>query len=239
MLSSQPCFSAQVAVRLDVRRCKVVSGDGSIATRESVYCPLRERAASLKECSSCERCRGIEVDPAAQRLYIDCGLEPEIARPEEPDARMAEGACASASPVAEIMSRETLCVHADMALPTIEEILLSDDLTCVPVVDEEGRPLGMLSRSDLLRFRRARGASLGGPLRGVASEAMTQPVLTLNESSTVTQAAALMAFEEIHRLPVVSNDGRVVGVLSSLDVLRWLGRRCGYLIPGRKAQALP
>jgi CBS domain-containing protein len=40
-----------------------------------------------------------------------------------------------------------------------------------------------------------------------------------------------MAFEGVHRLPVVSDGGEVVGILSALDVLRWFGRRAGYLIP--------
>jgi signal-transduction protein with cAMP-binding, CBS, and nucleotidyltransferase domain len=40
-----------------------------------------------------------------------------------------------------------------------------------------------------------------------------------------------MAFEGIHRLPVVGASDQVVGLVSSLDVLRWLAQRSGYLVP--------
>ena len=62
---------------------------------------------------------------------------------------------------------------------------------------------------------------------------MSPVVLSVHESCNIGQAAALMAFEGVHRLPVVGDLGEVVGILSSLDVLRWFGRRSGYLIPNR------
>ena len=64
-----------------------------------------------------------------------------------------------------------------------------------------------------------------------AAAVMTPVVLALPENANIGQAAALMAFEGVHRLPVVSNDGRVVAILSSLDVMRWFGQHSGYLIP--------
>ena len=44
-----------------------------------------------------------------------------------------------------------------------------------------------------------------------------------------------MAYEGVHRLPVVSDDGRVVGLVSSIDVLAWMGRHSGYVLPERAA----
>ena len=69
------------------------------------------------------------------------------------------------------------------------------------------------------------------PAKLTAGDVMSPLVLTLHESSNIGQASSLMAYEGVHRLPVVSDEGRVVGILSSLDVLRWFGRRSGYLIP--------
>ncbi len=60
---------------------------------------------------------------------------------------------------------------------------------------------------------------------------------TLPASATLSRAAALMAFEGIHRVPVVSTDGRVVGIVSSLDVARWLARNDGYIAPGSASLA--
>lgn len=58
-------------------------------------------------------------------------------------------------------------------------------------------------------------------------------VFTLPESASLSKAAALMAFEGVHRLPILSNDGKVVGILSALDVLRWLAKQQGYVVPKR------
>ena len=45
----------------------------------------------------------------------------------------------------------------------------------------------------------------------------------------MAQAAALMTFEAIHHLPVVACNQEVVGMLSTLDIARWLAMRHGYL----------
>src|SRR5262249_40757083 len=69
------------------------------------------------------------------------------------------------------------------------------------------------------------------PTRVTAREVMSPTVITLHESSNIGQAASLMAYEGVHHLPVVSDRGAVVGILSAIDVLRWLGRQSGYIIP--------
>jgi CBS-domain-containing membrane protein len=53
---------------------------------------------------------------------------------------------------------------------------------------------------------------------------------TLPESAPIARAAALMAYEGVHRVVVISPAGNVVGILSSLDVLGWLARESGYLM---------
>ena len=58
---------------------------------------------------------------------------------------------------------------------------------------------------------------------------MMRVAFCLEETETVAAAAALMATECVHRIPVVSRaDGSVVGIVSSLDVLGWLARQHGY-----------
>jgi predicted transcriptional regulator len=66
---------------------------------------------------------------------------------------------------------------------------------------------------------------------------MTQPVICLQASATVTMAAALMAFEGVRRLPIVDSAQQVIGMLSALDLLRWLGQQDGYSIPGYTQRA--
>ena len=48
-----------------------------------------------------------------------------------------------------------------------------------------------------------------------------------------------MALEHIHRLPIVTDDGRVAGIVTSIDVLRWLARQDGYVVPTREYKGDP
>jgi len=63
-------------------------------------------------------------------------------------------------------------------------------------------------------------------------------VLTLPELAPVSEAAALLANEGVHRAPVVGREGRVVGIVTVLDLLRWLVQQDGQLMPsGHSLQA--
>ena len=64
-----------------------------------------------------------------------------------------------------------------------------------------------------------------------AKDAMSPLVYWLPEDASISQAAALMAYERVHRIPIVNKTGKVVGVVSTLDILGWLASRKGYLIP--------
>ena len=66
-----------------------------------------------------------------------------------------------------------------------------------------------------------------------ARDVMTPVVLTIPASTPVAFAAALMCFERVHRLPVVDDQDpeALVGIVSSLDVMRFVGRSHGFLLP--------
>jgi CBS domain-containing protein len=59
---------------------------------------------------------------------------------------------------------------------------------------------------------------------------MTPVVFAVPENAPIEKAAALMAFEGVHRVPVVSSAGQIVGILSSLDIISWLAERTGWLV---------
>ena len=70
-------------------------------------------------------------------------------------------------------------------------------------------------------------ASTHSPARFAA----VMPAAMSSSSFRALAAAALMAFEGVHRIPVVDDAGRVSGVITTLDVLRWLAQEEGYLAP--------
>ncbi|MFH7594137.1 CBS domain-containing protein [Streptomyces racemochromogenes] len=115
--------------------------------------------------------------------------------------------------VAELMTPTAITVRPATAFKEIARLLQEFDITAVPVVDEDGRPVGVVSEADLLR-RRAAG---GSP---TAEDLMTRPAITARPEWSVVRAARVMQRHGVKRLPVVDGDGRVSGVLSRSDLIR-------------------
>ena len=89
----------------------------------------------------------------------------------------------------------------------------------------EGRPLGVASKTDVLRGLGSDDADAR------AADIMTPVTLAMPEHASIARAAALMAYEKVHRVVVIGPRGNVVGLVSTIDVLRWLAREDGYAIP--------
>lgn len=137
--------------------------------------------------------------------------------------------------VSEVMRREVATVHPDSPLTQVVELLLDKDFTAVPVVDNDGKVVGMVSDNDLLtrggmrvtislkratdlEYVRGLHESLESPSRTV-SEVMTTDVVTVSPDMILGRAARLMVENHLKRLPVVDADGMLVGILGRLDVL--------------------
>src|SRR5207253_4773655 len=88
------------------------------------------------------------------------------------------------------------------------------------VIDEAGHPLGVVTRTDLLIHSRERtGNGSQTPVRGV----MTEGVFSVQETTPARSVVGQMVALNVHHLFVVDAAGVVVGVISTLDVLRKLG----------------
>ncbi|WP_031068633.1 CBS domain-containing protein [Streptomyces sp. NRRL WC-3742] len=133
--------------------------------------------------------------------------------------------------VESVMTSPVVRVAPETGFREIVALLTEYDITGVPVVDPDGRPLGVVSEADLLRTLAAQEdphsllpapepaqAGVGGPV--TAADLMTaQPVCTTPGTSVVA-AARLMSRHGLKRLPVLDADGRVVGMVSRGDLLR-------------------
>ena len=244
--------------RLDVRVCRVLGADGHCSTDTTVECPRQERSVGVFECSACSHAGGLHLDPLDRATSVVCKWPaPELDPPDDPSLfTESRGVPDPKTPLSHIMSREVVCVRPDFGIDELAVLFLSHGVSGVPVVDEAGAPIGMVSKTDLIRAQReeddleevdrgshrpptsdeidlSAGYHVVEPKRGTVAEIMTPVVLMLHESSNVGQAASLMAFDGVHRIPIVSDSGHVVGILSSMDILRWFGRKSGYIIPRR------
>ncbi|MCC9075407.1 DUF190 domain-containing protein [Litorilinea aerophila] len=139
-------------------------------------------------------------------------------------------------PVQNVMRREVVTVRPETPVADVVSLLLQRGYRSLPVVDTEGRLVGILTDGDLLRRAgllarldlqpelsaeqvqrqlaalRERNEPVG--------QLMTRPVHTVHPQDPLRQAVALMAQQGLKRLPVVDDQARLVGLISRIDVLR-------------------
>ncbi len=146
----------------------------------------------------------------------------------------ARTASAGATPVSKIMSRDVITVRAGTSIESVVELMLSRGLSRVPVVDEEFRPVGIVSKTDLVEETHDRGDDEEVPAaraeRGyhvhregaLVEEVMTRPLITVQEDAPINRVAELMVARHVHGVPVVAGNGELTGFVSTMDVLAWL-----------------
>jgi CBS domain-containing protein len=209
-------------VRLPIRVRRTIDGAGEMTATMLVHCEGRRRSIPLDECSVCDECVAVHVDPLEEDSYVTCSKSGAFGMEDTVEERaVVDG---DRTHVWSVMARRLVCVLPDAKTDLLRDILLERGVTGAPVVDPRGTVLGFVSRADILR------GAWPAP-SAVVSEIMTPLAVTVSESASLAEASALMALEGIHLLPVVNNAaaGNVVGVISALDVLRWFARKCGYL----------
>ncbi|MFE0642421.1 CBS domain-containing protein [Streptomyces sp. NPDC058877] len=121
--------------------------------------------------------------------------------------------------VADLMTPTAVSVLPGTTFKEIARLLDEFDITAVCVVDGANRPLGVVSEADLVR-RRSAGA---GP--DTAGALMTSPAVVARPDWSAVRAARVMDRAKVKRLPVVDDDGRLVGVLSRSDLVQLFLRR--------------
>ncbi|MFF4746235.1 CBS domain-containing protein [Streptomyces sp. NPDC001268] len=121
--------------------------------------------------------------------------------------------------VADLMTPDAVTVPPGTTFKEIARLLDEFGISAVPVVDVDGRPLGVVSEADLVR-RQASGG--GAP---TAEGLMTSPAVVARPEWSVVKAARVMDRHRIKRLPVTDDAGRVIGVLSRSDLIQLFLRR--------------
>lgn len=121
--------------------------------------------------------------------------------------------------VGDYMTRSPVTLAPDMDVHDAARLLLKKRISGAPVVDRDGRLLGILTEKDY--FRVSFGATYHQDRAGQVSDHMTQVVETVSPDTDVIAAVERFLDAPYRRLPVVA-DGRVIGVLSRGDALRAL-----------------
>jgi CBS domain-containing protein len=139
------------------------------------------------------------------------------------------------STVGDVMSTDVVTVRPDTPFNDIVRILTQRGISGVPVLGPDGRVLGVVSESDLLRKEEFKSPAediprfLESPRHreireqaegSTAAEVMSTPAITVTRPTTTVEASRLLAMRGFKRLPVVDQDERLVGIVTRGDLLR-------------------
>ena len=143
--------------------------------------------------------------------------------------------------VAEVMTRDLITVKRQTPLGEAIKILAEKHISGLPVVDDAGELIGIISETDLMwqqagvtppayfmifdsviylqnpiNFQRDLHKALGQTV----GEVMSEKPITISPDKPLPEAARLMRDRKIHRLPVLDNSGEIVGILTLSDIIR-------------------
>ncbi|MFD2630613.1 CBS domain-containing protein [Oceanobacillus kapialis] len=143
--------------------------------------------------------------------------------------------------IEDFMIRDVISVKKETTIKELLEKLVQHKITGVPVVDEEGKLLGMATDGDVIRDIQPKGrtvydifslilvseqADLKDRLRysldRQVKEIMQKNVVTVKPKSPIDDAMAVFSKHHIKKIPVVNPANRVVGVISRGDLIRYI-----------------
>lgn len=119
--------------------------------------------------------------------------------------------------VQELMTRVVYTCHPEHTLKEPARIMWDHDVGSVPVVDADWKIVGFVTDRDICMAAYTQGRAIDE--LSVAS-AMARNVHTCRPDDTIFAAEKLMRENQVHRLPVLDDEGRVVGVISINDIVR-------------------
>lgn len=119
----------------------------------------------------------------------------------------------------EIMRTQIWSCRPDDMLSKAAGLMWDHDIGCLPVVDADNRPLGMITDRDICMSSYLSGRSL---FQTAVEDAMSKRVVTVAKDRRIEEAEALLRENQLHRLAVVDDQGKLAGVISVTDLIRGL-----------------
>jgi CBS domain-containing protein len=142
--------------------------------------------------------------------------------------------------VADVMNRDVVQLPSSMTMGKAAKTLAERQISGAPVVDEQGRCVGVLSTTNFVYREASRQAAEETPRAGEAHRLVTASgapihietipeeaifthmspaVQTISPDAPLVEAARIMCAEHVHRIPVTDESARVVGMITSLDLV--------------------
>ncbi|MEB3851634.1 MAG: CBS domain-containing protein [Desulfurococcales archaeon] len=126
--------------------------------------------------------------------------------------------CEEGPPILTVMTREVLTAKPDETVGSVVKRMAEKGAGSVVVVNDEGKPIGIFTERDLLVKVVGEGRSLDAKL----SEVMTPDPIVAKPDWSLARALEIMVHYGFRHLPVVGDDGRLVGIVSIKDLAKAL-----------------
>jgi CBS-domain-containing membrane protein len=141
--------------------------------------------------------------------------------------------------VRDVMTRNVIHVRDDADITEVTDLLSENRISGLPVVDGGGRVIGVITEADILSMAgMKKGHVFGDILRHLLGEplpahtgskrlrdVMSSPAITTGPESDIRDVALIMDEKRIKRLPVVDEQGRLIGLISRADIVRVIGTK--------------
>jgi CBS domain-containing protein len=164
--------------------------------------------------------------PKKKSEVVNSSKAAATARPRKEGAKMR---------VEQLMTREVKVCRVDETLNRVAQLMWECDCGCIPVIatDGDGAVVGIVTDRDVAMAAYTQGR----PLWEIpVSSVLAHGAITCHATDGISRAEALMRDNQIRRLPVVDQNGNVVGILSLNDIAREAQRESAN---GRRAQVNP
>jgi CBS domain-containing membrane protein len=189
----------------------------------------------LKQCGISEE--DIRAGLTDLKGFVDI-TEEDLMKIYSSALRHARNRAQSGMTVAHLMTRDVVTVKKDTPLDEAARRLTGLRISGMPVVDDQDKVIGVIGELDIMSVlggKKTRGIKdllrriMGepSPLRKEGDQVghvMSTPAITIKSSFDVRDAARILDSHRIKRLPVVDNDGKLIGVISRADIVRAMGK---------------
>jgi CBS domain-containing protein len=189
----------------------------------------------LKQCGISEE--DIRAGLAELKGFVDV-TEEDLMKIYSSALRHARNRSQSGMTVAHLMTKDVVTVKKDTPLEEAARRLTGLRISGMPVVDDHDKVIGVIGELDIMAvlsgkktrglkdlFRRIMGEP--SPVRKEGDQVghvMSTPAITIKSTFDVRDAARVLDSHRIKRLPVVDDDGKLIGVISRADIVRAMGK---------------
>lgn len=172
------------------------------------------------------------------RNYVDV-TEEDLKKIYEIALRHAQERLATRVPVRNVMTTSVVTIKRDADLHEAARILSENKISGMPVVDDNNRVIGVISEADILilagmrkehTFRDILRNILGEPVSAKkggnkVEDVMGFPPITSKADDDIGEVANILDDRRIKRLPVVDDEGKLIGIISRADIVRAIGKK--------------